>query len=111
MGSLLGTKQLTCNHEPQSARRRVWLTVQRFRIGPYDLGLPNSPSPIEKLIPYPSVLALTDRTWALQNRMPLIPKGKENPENRPRIPNNLFIFNNMAEDTVTCELVSGAKSL
>ena len=35
------------------------------------------PSPIEKLIPYQSVLALTDRTWAFQNRMPLIPKGED----------------------------------
>jgi hypothetical protein len=35
------------------------------------------PSPIEKLIPNQWVLALTARTWALQNCMSLIPKTKE----------------------------------
>jgi len=34
-------------------------------------------SPIEKLIPNQSVLALTARTWALQNCMSLIPKTKQ----------------------------------
>jgi hypothetical protein len=32
---------------------------------------------LEKLIPNQSVLALTARTWALQNCMSLIPKTKE----------------------------------
>jgi hypothetical protein len=35
------------------------------------------PSSIENLIPNQSVLALTARTWALQNCMSLIPKTKE----------------------------------
>ena len=35
------------------------------------------PSPIEKLIPNPSVFALTAGTLALQNSMSLIPKTKQ----------------------------------
>ena len=35
------------------------------------------PAQIEKLIPNPSVLALTARTWALQNCISLIPKTKQ----------------------------------
>jgi hypothetical protein len=35
------------------------------------------PSPIENLIPNQSVLALTARTWALQDSMSLIPKTKQ----------------------------------
>jgi DNA replication protein DnaC len=50
-----------------------------------------------KLIPNQSVLALTDRTWALQSRMPFIPKAKMNPESGLRNRSNFFIFNNMAE--------------
>jgi hypothetical protein len=42
-----------------------------------DLGLQNSSLPIEKLILNQSVLALTARTWALQNCMSLIPKMKQ----------------------------------
>jgi len=34
-------------------------------------------SPIGKLIPKQSVLALTARTWSLQNCMSLIPKTKQ----------------------------------
>jgi hypothetical protein len=39
-------------------------------------------SPIEKLIPNHSVLALTARTWALQNYMSLIPKTETGPSLR-----------------------------
>jgi hypothetical protein len=54
-------------------------------------------APIKKLIPNQSVLALTARTWALQNCMPLIPKTKRDSESGFRILSNLFILNNMAE--------------
>ena len=54
-------------------------------------------APIKKLIPNQSVLALTARTKALQNCMPLIPKTKRDPESGVRIPRNFFILNNMAE--------------
>jgi hypothetical protein len=50
-----------------------------------------------KLIPNQSVLALTARTWALQNCMSLIQKTKEVLESGFRILSNLFILNNMAE--------------
>jgi hypothetical protein len=55
------------------------------------------PSSIEKLIPNQSVLALTARTWALQNCMSLIPKTKTGPASGFGIPSNLFILNNLAE--------------
>jgi len=54
-------------------------------------------APIKKLIPNQSVLALTARTWALQNCMPLIPKTKRGSESGFSILSNLFILNNMAE--------------
>jgi hypothetical protein len=57
-------------------------------------------APIKKPIPNQSVLALTARTWALQNYMPLIPKTKEVLETGFRIFCNLFILNNMAERVV-----------
>jgi hypothetical protein len=38
----LRTGQRTCKHEPQSARRPVWLFVRRFRSGRTDLDLQNS---------------------------------------------------------------------
>ncbi len=43
------------------------------------------------------VLALTARTWALQNCMSLIPKTKTDSESGFVILRNLFILNNMAE--------------
>jgi len=55
------------------------------------------PSPIEKLIPHQSVLALTARTLALQNCMSLIPRKKHGPESGFRSPGNLFILNKLAE--------------
>lgn len=47
-----------------------------FRSYKKDLGLQNSSFALEKLISYQSALALMDRTWAFQDRRPLIPKGK-----------------------------------
>jgi hypothetical protein len=61
------------------------------------LGLQNSFFADRKLIPNQSVLALTDRTGALQNCMSLTPKRKHIPESGLGIQSNLFIFNNMAE--------------
>ena len=46
---------------------------------------------------YQSVLALTDRTGALQNFMSVIPKKKEDPENGLFTLSNSFILNNLAE--------------
>jgi hypothetical protein len=54
-------------------------------------------SPIEKVIRDQSVLALTDRTGALQNCMSLIPKAQRGPESGSGNSANLFILNNMAE--------------
>jgi hypothetical protein len=59
-------------------------------------------APIKKLIPNRSVLALTARTWTLQNCMPLIPKTKRGSESGFSILSNLFIFNNMAERVGLC---------
>jgi hypothetical protein len=55
------------------------------------------PSPIEKLIPNQSVLALTARTFSLQNCMSLIPNDETCPESGFGILSNLFILNNLAE--------------
>jgi hypothetical protein len=55
------------------------------------------PSPIEKVIPDQSVLALTARPWASHNSMSLIPKKKEVPESGFRILGNFFILNSLAE--------------
>jgi hypothetical protein len=55
------------------------------------------PPPIRKLIPNQSVLALTARTWVLQNCMSLIPRTKRGPESGFKIMGNFFILNNMAE--------------
>jgi hypothetical protein len=56
---------------------------------------------LEKLIPNQSVLALTARTWALQNCMSLIPKDETSPASGAMMklitPGSLFILNNMAE--------------
>jgi hypothetical protein len=61
------------------------------------LGLQNSFFADRKLIPNPSVLALTDRTGALQNCMSLTPKRKHIPESGFGIQRNCFSLNNMAE--------------
>jgi hypothetical protein len=61
------------------------------------LGLQNSLFADRKLIPNPSVLALTDRTGALQNCMSLTPKRKHIPESGLGIQSNCFSLNNMAE--------------
>jgi hypothetical protein len=53
----------------------------------------NPASPIEKLIPNQSVLALTARTWALQNCTSLIPKNETDLESGFRSPRNFFILN------------------
>jgi hypothetical protein len=66
--------------------------------GRTDLGLQNfRPSPIEKMIPNQSVLALTARIWALQNCMSLIPKAETGPASGFISLSNLFILNNLAE--------------
>jgi hypothetical protein len=54
-------------------------------------------SPIEKLIPNQSVLALTARSWAFQNCMSLIPRTKHVPESGFRSPGNFFVLNKLAE--------------
>jgi hypothetical protein len=54
-------------------------------------------SNFEKLIPNQPVLALTARTWALQNCMSLISNTKTGPESGFMSLGNSFIFNNMAE--------------
>jgi|ERR1700689_2081269 hypothetical protein len=74
-----------------------------FLFGGPEAGVPTRvckipPSPIEKLIPNQSVLALTARTWALQNCMSLIPKTKTVPASGFEIRSDLFILNNMAEE-------------
>ena len=61
------------------------------------LGLQNSFFADRKLIPNPSVLALTDRTGALQDCMSLTPKRKHIPESGFGIQHNYLSFNNMAE--------------
>ena len=66
--------------------------------GRTDPGLQNfRPSPIEKMIPNQSVLALTARIWALQNCMSLIPKAETGPASGFISLSNLFILNNLAE--------------
>jgi hypothetical protein len=55
----------------------VWFFVRRSRSGRPTWVCKIPPLPIEKLILNQSVLALTARTWALQNCMSLIPKMKQ----------------------------------
>jgi hypothetical protein len=78
----------------------VWL-VRRSRSGRTTWVYKIPPSPIEKLIPNQSVLALTARTWALQNYMSLIPKTETGPAEWAMmsigILSNLFILNKLAE--------------
>jgi hypothetical protein len=64
--------------------------------GRTDLGLQNS-SFASKTDSQSVGLALTARSWALQNCMSLIPNTKRGPESGLWSPNNSFILNNMAE--------------
>jgi hypothetical protein len=73
----LGTEQRTCKHEPQSAQRPVWLLFGAPKADATTWACKTPRSPIEKLITNELVLALTARTWGLQNCMSLIPKTKQ----------------------------------
>jgi hypothetical protein len=62
-----------------------------------DFALQNSSFADRRGDPYQSVFALTDRTWALQNCMSVIPKKKKDLESGLLNSYKLFVFNNMAE--------------
>jgi hypothetical protein len=73
---------LTWSSEQQAMSRNRRDVRCGFLFGALEADVPNwsaefLTSPIEKLIPNQSVLALTARVWALQNRMSHIPKIKE----------------------------------
>src|SRR5579864_8146467 len=82
---------------PGSARRPVRHFVRRCTSGRITWVCKIPFFADRELIPNPSVLALTDRTGALQNCMSLTPKRKHIPESGLGIQRNCFIFNNMAE--------------
>jgi hypothetical protein len=71
--------------------------ARRPRSGRADLALQNYSFADRRADPYQSVFTLTDRTWALQNRMSVIPKKKKDPESGLFTLFKSFIFNNMAE--------------
>jgi hypothetical protein len=62
-----------------------------------DLALQNSSFADRRADPYQSVFTLTDRAWALQSCMSVIPKKKKDPESGLLTSCKRFVFNNMAE--------------
>ena len=97
MGSPLGPEQLTCNHEPQSARRRVWLIVQRSRSGRAGLGLQNSCCANQKTDSQSVGFSLNGTHLGPAKLHATHSKTKRGSESGFSILSNLFILNNMAE--------------
>jgi hypothetical protein len=94
----LGTEQRTfASHEPQSARRPVWLSVRRFRSGRTDLGLQNSSFADRKPDSQSVGFRLNGTHLGLAKLHVAHSKTKRDPESGSWKSNNSFILNNMAE--------------